>query len=272
MMAEKSRSRGAGAIITLTTDFGPQDAYVGAVKGVILTIAPDVTIVDITHAVPPQDVRHAGFVLASAAPYFPSGTIHVAVVDPGVGSQRRPIAVESRRALYVAPDNGILTLVLHRDPATRIVHLSNAQYWLSTVSTTFHGRDIFAPVAAHLACGVPLDALGQPIDSIERFQLSQPVRQPDGSILGHVQHVDRFGNCITDIPLEWLPSDADTSIRVEIAGCQIRGLAPTYASVPPGDLVALIGSLGYLEIAIREGNAAQQLGISIDDPVVVQVV
>ena len=269
MASQKPESRKGRAIITLTTDFGPQDAYVGAMKGVILSIAPHATLVDITHAVPPQDIRHAGFVLASAAPYFPPDTIHVAVVDPGVGSHRRPIVVETERARYVAPDNGILTFVLHRDPAVRIVHLTNAAYWLPSVSTTFHGRDIFAPVAAHLACGVPLEVLGDPVDAIERLPLSQPVRQPDGSILGHIQYIDHFGNCVTDIPAEWLPPNA--SIQIEIAGIQVQGLAPAYTAVAPGELVALCGSVGYLEVAVREGNAAQRLGVSIGAPVVVRV-
>lgn len=267
-MAGKSRSRKERVIITLTTDFGSRDAYAGVMKGVILSIAPHATVIDITHAVPPQDVRHAGFVLASAIPYFPPDAIHVAVVDPGVGTERRPIAVETQRARYVAPDNGILTFALQRDPPVRIVHLTNEEHWLPSVSATFHGRDIFAPVAAHLACGVPIEALGESIDVIEELPLSRPVRRPDGSILGHVQYIDHFGNCVTDIPVEWLPPDA--FVWVEVAGTRVGGLAPAYAAVAPGDPVALIGSTGYLEIAVREGNAAQRFGISVGDPVVVR--
>ena len=270
MTVRSSRLQEDKAIITLTTDFGLQDAYVGAMKGVILGIAPHAVIVDITHAVSPQDVRHAGFVLASAAPYFPPGTVHVAVVDPGVGTERRAVAVETRRARYVAPDNGILTLALQRDPAVRIVHLTNERYWRPSVSPTFHGRDIFAPVAAHLACGVPIEALGTPVDAIVQLPLSQPERRPDGSIVGHVQHIDHFGNCVTDIPAEWLPTGA--AVRVEVAGNRIHGLAPTYAAVAPGEPVALIGSTGYLELAVREGSAAQRFGIAIGDAVVVQIV
>ncbi len=256
------------SIITLTTDFGTEDPYVGIMKGVILGIAPEATIVDLSHGVPPQDVRRASFLISSAVPYFPPGTIHVVVVDPGVGSERRPIALQTQRASYVAPDNGVLTLVLHREPATRIVHLTNARYWLPMVSATFHGRDVFAPVAAHLARGVPLDELGEPIDEIVTLPLLQPTCQADGSIVGHIQHIDHFGNCITDIPAEMVASTA--SITVEVAGHRIHGLAPTYAAVAPGNLVALIGSAGYLEVAIREGNAARQLGIEVGERVVIR--
>lgn len=264
----ESQDRAGRAIITLTTDFGSKDVYVGVMKGVILGIAPDAVIVDISHSVRPQNVRQAGFLLASATPYFPPNTIHIVVVDPGVGTERRAIAVQTQRAWYVAPDNGVLSFVLNRESALRIVNLTNARYWLPTVSATFHGRDVFAPVAAHLARGVSVDDLGEPVDEIVTLPLSQPTRRADGSIVGHVLHIDQFGNCVTDIPAEMLA--ATPHVDVEVAGCRIRGLVPTYAMVAPGAPVVLIGSVGYLEIAVREGSAACQMGIEVGEQVVVR--
>lgn len=255
--------------ITLMTDFGVADAYVGAMKGVILSIIPQVNLVDLTHSVAPQDVHHAAFLLSTVIDYFPTGTIHLVVVDPGVGSERRPIAVQSKRAYYVAPDNGVLSMALTRQPAETIVHLTNSDYWLPHVSHTFHGRDIFAPVAAHLVCGVPITELGGLIDDIAHLPTAEPTRHPDGTILGQIQHIDRFGNCITNVPAEML---ADKSpLTVKIGGRTIQGISPTYAAVEPGRAVALIGSTGFLEVAVRNDSAAARLGISVDDKVVVEL-
>jgi len=273
-------------IITLTTDFGQADGYVGTMKGVILDIAPEARIVDISHDIEPQNVRQAAYVLSTAAPYFPLGTIHVVVVDPGVGSVRRPIAVRAEETYFVGPDNGVFSYALAgryqvsgisdqgvgEQPGTRnpkpetrrprratIIHLDQPQYWLPTVSQTFHGRDIFSPVGAHLAAGVPFDALGTSITDPVTFSLPQPERLPNGSIRGRVLHADRFGNLITDIPVNWLA--AGDAWLFEIAGCRIEGLSVTYAMAERGALVALSGSEGLLEIAVREGSAAEALGV-----------
>lgn len=254
--------------ITLMTDFGLADPYVGVMKGVILSIIPGAILVDLTHAIAPQDIRQAAFLLSTAIDYFPAGTIHVVVVDPGVGSERRPIAVQTNRAYFVAPDNGVLSFALARQPAQAMIHLTNSDYWFPEVSTTFHGRDIFAPVAAHLARGIPFNKLGTPIDEIVRLPASHPLRQPDGSIRGQIQHIDRFGNCITDIPSAML--SLDTPRIVKVAGRSIRGISLTYATVEPGAVVSLIGSSGFLEIGIRNGNAAEQLDIGIGDTVLIE--
>ena len=181
-------------IITLLTDFGNQDGYVAAMKGVILSRAPDVTLVDITHAIAPQAVLQAAYVLAQAAPFFPTGAIHVAVVDPGVGSARRPLAIQTSTAIFVGPDNGLFTDVLDSGAVTACVHLDRPRFWRDDPSSTFHGRDIFAPIAAHLAQQVSLNILGTPINDPVRLLLPKPQRQPDGTLTGAIIHVDHFGN------------------------------------------------------------------------------
>lgn len=254
--------------ITLMTDFGLTDPYVGVMKGVILDIVPEAAVVDLTHAIPPQDIGRAAFLLSTVIDYFPAGTVHTVVVDPGVGSERRPIAVRSNRAYYVAPDNGVLSMVLVRQPAEAIVHLTNPDYWLPEVSTTFHGRDIFAPVAAHLARGIPIDDLGTPIHEIVQLPASHPTPRSDGSIVGQILHIDRFGNCITNVPSDML--SVDRPLIVKVAGQSIRGISPTYSTVKPGQVVSLIGSEGFLEIAVRNGNAAERLDIAIGDTVTIE--
>lgn len=254
--------------ITLMTDFGIADTYVGVMKGVILDLVPGATLIDLTHAISPQNVRQAAFLLSTAVAYFPDDTVHLVVVDPGVGSERRPIAVKTDRAYFVAPDNGVLNLALSQQTVETMVHLTNPDYWLPEVSATFHGRDIFAPVAAHLARGVPINELGTQIQDIVRLRVPNPSHRPDGSILGQVQHIDRFGNCITNVPADLVPKRQ--SMIVKVAEQSISGLSSTYAAVDPGRVVALIGSTGFLEIAIRDGSAADQLNISIDDMVLIE--
>lgn len=251
------------SIVTLITDFGQADGYVGTMKGVILGICPETVLVDISHEIQPQAVRQAAYVLSMAVPFFPPGTVHLVVVDPGVGSERRPIAVQTERFTYVAPDNGVLSLALAQDPARLAVHLSEPGYRLARVSATFHGRDIFAPAAAHLACGSDLHEMGPAISPTELLTLSiaQPAPQPDGSSLGEILHVDRFGNLVTSIP------STVGNARVEISGLAIEGLSRTYADVEPGELVAYFGSSGYLEIAVRDGNAAERLAAKVGDAV-----
>lgn len=256
------------SLITLTTDFGLADSYVGVMKGVILGIDPTATIVDISHEIAPQDVREAAYVIYTAYPYFPPDTVQVVVVDPGVGSRRRAIALRTAQACFVAPDNGVLSYVLAREGMYEAVSLTNSRYHRPTVSHTFHGRDIFAPVAAHLARGVPLTELGEPLTEIVTFPLPQPQVLPDGDMVGHVLHIDRFGNLILDVKQG--DSILGERIVLEVAGRRIQGLGHTFTDVPSGELVAYIGSSGHLEIALREGNAAQSLGMEMGDIVLLR--
>ena len=260
------------SIITLTTDFGLADGYVGTMKGIILGIAPTVTIVDISHDISPQDVREAAYTLYAAYPYFPQGTIHVVVVDPGVGSDRRAIALRTPQATFVAPDNGVLSYVVAGERVEEMVHLTNPRYHLSPVSRTFHGRDIFAPAAAHLARGIPLAELGEPLTEIITFSLPRPQVRPDGTIVGEVIHVDRFGNLITSI----VPKDLTDHFLlregiIQIKGLSIRGIANNYAEGTPGKLLALIGSSNHLEIAVSGGSASQTLEAEVGDEVLLKV-
>jgi S-adenosylmethionine hydrolase len=244
-------------IITLTSDFGLADGYVGIMKGVILGICPEARLVDLSHDIAPQNVAQAAFVLTHAAPYFPAGTIHLAVVDPGVGSSRRPIVVQTSHALFVGPDNGLFTYALTEE-GCQAWELICPAFWLPQVSRTFHGRDIFAPVAAHLARGVPPWQLGRPVADLVRLPLAEPGRCADGRITGQVIYTDRFGNLITNVPAEWVEG---RRWRVEIVGQRIDGPRATYAAVERGALLALVSSAGTVEIAVREGNAAKQLGV-----------
>jgi S-adenosylmethionine hydrolase len=246
--------------ITLLTDFGIKDVYVGVMHGVILRINPAATIVDLCHDVPPQDVRSAAFVLSSAYPYFHEDTIHVIVVDPGVGSERRAIAMRTAHGTFVAPDNGVLTYVLGRESLLEMVHLTNSKYWLSPLSDTFHGRDVFAPVAAHLSLGVPLSEFGPALRQPERFEIPEPRLRSNGTIVGQVLYIDGFGNLITNIPGERLPRAG--ALKVRIAGQNVAGPLKTYAEVRDGQLLALVDSSGHLEIAVRNGNAAGTLRVA----------
>jgi S-adenosyl-L-methionine hydrolase (adenosine-forming) len=247
-------------VITLTTDFGQADGYVAAVKGVILTICPQATLVDVSHEIRPQAVAQAAYLLLAVAPYFPPGTVHLVVVDPGVGTQRRAVAVETGRAIYVAPDNGVLSLALAGDKARAAVELTEPRYRLAEVSATFHGRDIFAPAAAHLAGGRSLTEMG-PSLPVAALQSLPPARQPE------VIHVDRFGNLITNYRV---PA-GETRLAVTVGGARLEGLVRTFADVEPGALLAYRGSSGYLEIAVREGSAAQALGLGSGAAVKVQL-
>lgn len=255
-------------VISLTTDFGLADGYVGVMHAVILGICPEARIVDLSHEIAPQNVRQAAYVLYTAYAYFPKGAVHIVVVDPGVGSERRAVAIQTKDAYFVAPDNGVLSCILAREEILAQVHLDNPRYWLPAVSHTFHGRDIFAPVGAHLACGVAIDELGAPVGDLVRFPVPAPEVQPDGSLLGHVLHTDRFGNLITDVRQELLTDRAKAWIL--IAGRRIEGVRTTYASAAEGELVALISSAGHLEIAVRNGSAAQALGAGPGTVLVIQ--
>jgi S-adenosyl-L-methionine hydrolase (adenosine-forming) len=252
------------AVITLLTDFGLSDTYVGQVKGAILAIAQGATLVDLTHAVPPQDVQAGAFLLWSAVEAFAAGTVHLAVVDPGVGSRRRALAVRSRRGdLLVGPDNGLLVPAVTRlGGADLAVELTHERYWRPSPSRTFHGRDIFGPVAAHLANGVPLEAVGQPISDFRRLDLPEP-----HGLAGEVIHVDAFGNLVTNLPAERLPA----RFRVTIDG-HVVAAAPHYQAVKPGEFLALVGSAGLLEISARDASAARLTGATRGTPVRVEPV
>lgn len=256
-------------VITLTTDFGHTDAYVGVMKGVILGICPNATLVDLCHEVRPQAILQAAYLLSTAYPFFPTDTVHLAVVDPGVGSPRRPIALQTETALFVAPDNGLLGPILATASVQRIVELSNLAFHLPHPSATFHGRDLFAPVAAHLACGVPLEQMGQelaPADLV-RLAIPEPHRLTDTLWLGEVIHIDRFGNLITNFQAP-LPGEVRS---VRVADRRVTRLGATFSDVGPGEPVLYLGSSGRLEIALREDSAAARLGVDLGAPVHLEV-
>lgn len=262
-------------IITLTTDFGTRDGFVGTMKGVILSINPDATIVDITHEIAPQDVEEGAFLFAASAKYFPSNAIHVVVVDPGVGSARRAIGVQGGETIFVAPDNGVLTKAIdhwqlaNRNSKVRTVRLNRPEYWLPRVSNTFHGRDIFAPCAAHLSLGVSLEEMGEPITDWITLRFVLPTRRADGAWVGRVVHIDRYGNIVTNIAAEMLRDVEPSRVVVEIAGKKIVGFKRAYADGAEGELIALVSSSWELEISQRNGNAAKTLGILNGSEVVV---
>lgn len=245
-------------IITLLTDFGTADGYPGVMHGVILSIHPEAVVVHVCHEIPPQDIQAGAFVVSTVYRYFPPHTIHVGVVDPGVGSERRAIAVRTNHGTFVGPDNGLLSYIFARETITEMVQLTNERYWLHPVSDTFHGRDIFAPVAAHLARGVALTELGPPIRDPIVFAVPTAETDEHGTIHGVVLHVDRFGNLTTSIPNELVQG---RQARVHIGGHIVQRVRRTYAEVAEGELLALPGSSGYLEVAVRGGNAATLLGI-----------
>jgi S-adenosyl-L-methionine hydrolase (adenosine-forming) len=260
------------SIITLMTDFGLKDGNVGVMKGVFLSIAPHAQIIDLSHLISPQNVREAALILARSAPYFPNNTIHVVVVDPGVGTSRRPLAAQIGSQRYVLPDNGLLTIILQRAEQNgqqiELVHLDKPTYWLQDVSHVFHGRDIFAPVAGHLAMGVPLTKLGTIVSDPVRLVLPPPQPTTTG-LLGEIIHVDHFGNLATNIRREHLKGA--TKLIVLIGKHQVNGLVKTFGERSAGEAVALYGSSGDLIVSIVNGNAAQSLGVQVGDPVEVIV-
>jgi S-adenosylmethionine hydrolase len=244
-------------LITLLSDFGLSDVYVGVMKGVIAQINPRLTVVDLTHQIGSQNIAAARFNLMNAYPYFPTGTVHIAVVDPGVGSQRRAIALQIEAGFLVGPDNGIFSGVLSQTRAIAAVELTNSQYWQTpTPSTTFHGRDIFAPVGAHLASGVPIEQLGERIDpnAIASLPILEPTPTASG-IRGSIQYIDGFGNLITNISA----TEVQGKTWSVILGDRTIGRSRTYSDRPVGEVVALIGSHGWVEIAVNGGSAQQAL-------------
>ena len=259
----------ARPVIALLTDFGTRDHYAGAMRGVVLGICPEATLADITHDIGPQDVLGGAIELAAAFRFFPTGTVFLAVVDPGVGSARRAIAAAAGDYTFVAPDNGLLTVVFQETPPAQIVELTERQYALPTVSRTFEGRDRFAPAAAWLAKGLNLRDLGAPLDSWQRLVIPEPAIEGD-QLGGEVLHVDRFGNLVTNITRRQLESFAGGQvIRVAIGQRRIEGVVGSYSEVGTGSTCALYGSSDRLEIAVNGGSAADQLGLGRGGPVLV---
>lgn len=264
-------------MITLITDFGLADPDVGVMKGVILGINPQAIIVDISHAIEPQNIHQAAFVLSTAYQFFPEGTIHVVIVDPGVGSRRRAIILRTPSAYFVAPDNGVLTYVLAQasvtssgpepedrelSPGLEAIAITNPRFWRHPVSSTFHGRDIFGPVAASLSLGTPLHEFGEAVHSLLAFSPLRPFVDAAGATIGHIIHIDRFGNLITDVSGNTLPQG---DILIEACGRCIKGLSPSYAEGE--EVLALIGSSGNLEIAAKNRSAAAMLKAKIGDEI-----
>lgn len=253
-------------LITLSTDFGHQDSFVGIMKGVIAGINPQAQVIDLTHGVPPRDVMAGALVLQNSIRYFPRGTIHVVVVDPGVGSARRPLLIEASGSYFIGPDNGVLSLALAGKSVDRIVALSNRAYHLQPTSTTFHGRDIFAPVAAHLSLGVAVEEFGERAATFTRLTVPAATRSGQ-NIEGQILYIDAFGNLFTNIrehDLTGLPSDR---LDIALGPARIRGLATSYVAARAGELVALVNSWGLLEIAESSGNAARRTGVKVGDKV-----
>jgi len=270
-------------VITLTTDFGYNDPYVAAVKGAILNINPQATVVDISHTIRPQDILQAAFILNGAYRYFPKQTVHVAIVDPGVGSERRGVILKTPSAIFVAPDNGILSYIVddllsvdsqsaieQTQGLTEIVFkkgleaaaITDPRFWRHPVSPTFHGRDIFAPVAAGLSLGISPFEFGEKINSLHVLPIVKPSLDPDGNVVGLVLHVDRFGNLITNIRSNTLHGK---TITIEIGGRRVQGMRDYYAQAE--GIMAVAGSSGYLEISLRAGSASDFLGVEVGDEV-----
>jgi S-adenosylmethionine hydrolase len=256
-------------VVTLTTDFGLRDPFVGIMKGVILSICPSARLVDLTHDLSPQDVQGGALALEAALDYFPPGTVHLAVVDPGVGSARRALAVRSAGHYLVGPDNGLFTFAFEGGGWTAVA-LTAPEYRLPDVSRTFHGRDIFAPAAAYLAAGVPLERLGPRIE--DPVRLSRPAcRLEGGTLIGEVLDSDRFGNLMTSIPadrLEEIPGRGD--VAVEVSGRPVRGLVQAYAEAADGEAAAIVGSTGRLEVFVNGGSARDRLGVGRGAPIIVR--
>ncbi len=253
-------------IISFTTDFGVDSPYVAQMKAAVLRVSPDATFVDITHSIPPQNVRQAALVLAQVVPRFPKDTIHVAVVDPGVGTSRRILLARILNQSLIAPDNGLLSGVTRIAPAKPVIAITNDQFWNQPVSTTFHGRDIMAPVAAHLSRGLSWDKVGGPVDDWVKLNWNDLQINSD-SIQGSVVLIDSFGNLLTDIPLEKIPSRVRNHCRISCGVFQTNGIIATYGVGQPGELVALTSSSDYLEVAVVNGNAALHVGAKIGDAV-----
>ena len=256
-------------IITLLTDFGTKDHYVASMKGAILNINPRCLLIDITHQVNPQDIEEGAFILANSYSYFPKGTIHLSVVDPGVGGIRKPILVMTQQYFFVGPDNGLFRLVAQREKIKQVVVLTQRKYFLSQISSTFHGRDIFAPVAAHLSLGVKPKAFGYEIKSPKELGSRIPFVK-EGKLFGEILHIDAFGNVISNIDGEKLFRFVQSrSFAIRAGRKVISGLKKGYWEGKKGEPIALLGSGGFVEISVGEGNAQKILKVKRGDPIVI---
>jgi S-adenosylmethionine hydrolase len=257
--------------ITLLTDFGVHDEYVGVMKGVILGVNPSARIIDITHHIDPQDILQAAYLIPSYCPYFPKGTVHIIVVDPGVGSDRTIIALEMTDQFFLAPDNGVLSLQLESGAADSLVSIENADFFLEPVSRTFHGRDIFAPVGAYISMGIDIKKMGTPLNKSQlvRFDVRKPRFNNRGELIGTIISIDRFGNLMTNIRSndvnQILGSQPATKLMIEIGKSHIQGLSESYQGTESENPLAIIGSRGYLEIAVNRGSAQGRLKLEKGD-------
>ncbi len=255
-----------GNIITLTTDFGNKDGYAGAVKGVLLKINPHLKITDITHEISPFNILEGALVLNSFYQFYPRGTIHLVVVDPGVGSKRKGILLQTDNYFFIGPDNGIFSLVYEKEKIRQVVDLTSSRYFLQKTSSTFHARDIFAPVSAYLSLGVRLEEFGSSSRECYKFKLPRP--QYRGNRLeGEIIHIDRFGNLVSNISSELLPAER---VQVRIGQRKIKGLNRFYAEKKKGELTVLIGSTNFLEIAVNQGDAQRLLKAKIGDKITIE--
>lgn len=257
------------SMITLTTDFGLNDWFVGSMKGVILSVNPRVTIVDIAHGVPSGDIRAGAIALSASCRLFPPKTVHVAVVDPGVGSARAALAVETEHYVFLGPDNGLLSLALSDDEVKKVHRIENQEYFRHPVSPTFHGRDIFAPVAAHLSQGLALRKVGPEISDYVRLEMLAPEVEV-GKITGQVVYIDRFGNAYTNITPAHLGDIPPEQVELSVRGRAPFKLGHYFQETDPGHPIGIIGSSGFLEICVNGGDAAKKLHLKIGDPVIVQ--
>jgi S-adenosylmethionine hydrolase len=246
-------------IITLTTDFGHSDHYVGTMKGVILGICPQAQIVDISHEVAAFAIAEGAYLISQAYRYFPKKTVHVVVVDPGVGSERRPVVAEAAGQLFVAPDNGVLGMIYEREKS-KVRAITNRRYFLEPVSRTFHGRDIFAPVGAHVARGVNAARFGRPIKDFVQGDFAKPEQTGERTWRGRILRIDRFGNVVTNFLAREFPALANGKFQFVIGSHRIGRLALNYAERKPGELFVIVGSGGYAEISVNQGSAAQMIG------------
>jgi S-adenosylmethionine hydrolase len=254
-------------IITLLTDFGTKDHYAASMKGVILSINPQCLLIDITHQVNPHDIQEGAFLLANAYSYFPKGTIHLSVVDPGVGGIRKPVLLVTQNYYFVGPDNGLFTFIAQRERVKQIVVPTKQKYFLSKISKTFHGRDLFAPVAAHLSLGIKPGAFGSKMNSIKRLRFQKPIIK-EGELIGEILHIDTFGNLVSNIDEETFFRFTKKQPFVIRGGRKtIRGLKKGYWEGKKGKPIAIIGGGGFMEISVREGSAQKILKLKRGDPI-----
>lgn len=258
------------SIITLLTDFGTKDHYVASMKGVILRINPKCNIIDITHQISPQDIEGGALLLAHTFSYFPKGTIHLAIVDPGVGGERKPILLKTENYFFVGPDNGLFTWVSEKEKVDCVIGLTNQKYFLPHITSTFHGRDIFAPVAAHLSLGIRPEAFGKKIHKWVKLDLKKP-EQKGERLFGKILLIDHFGNLISNIDrIQFLQFIRGKPFIIKIGGESISKISKSYGESKKGKALALFGSLGFLEIAIGEGNAQKSLKVARGDPIIIE--